>query len=449
MNSSPQSLGRNAACPCGSGRRFKACCGKGALPRASTPGTAVADVLQRALALQQCGRWAEAEELYREVLRCNPDLADAVHMLGVIHLQSANYAEALRRLHRAAELFEWKFRAVRHNLGLAIAALVAEDSAAQAQQLWEAYDEWLGQLTWRRRDDRPLVSVVLAAFDSAERIEATLESVFRQSYEAIELIVVGERSRAELRPWLVRSPYRWLVCTGRDGAAAAINEGVSRSRGEFVNLLVGSDSFASTRIETMLDAIARPGASWGFSRGRFAGSDAVQAAHDVGSPAAELTYMADGIAASDTVAMSFLSGNPARSTSALFFARSLFDELGGFREDLCRDWDFCLRASLLAEPVYVPSAEYELGAPISAGLRRAEGDDRAAEATLAIFYETALAARSPPNRFAPVPAIWGGRFFAQLLASGNASALPAAVLRDMARRVTARMPTEGNSWTQP
>jgi tetratricopeptide (TPR) repeat protein len=410
----------------------------------------VADRLQRALALQQSGSWAEAEDLYREVLRCNPDLADAAHMLGVVHLQAGNYAEALRRLHQAAELFEWKLPAVRHNLGLAIAAVLSERSSVQAQRLWEAYDDWLDRLASPQRGDHPLVSVVLAAFEPAHRIETVLESVLRQSYAAIELIVIDDGSMEKLQPGLAHSPYRWQKCVRRDCAiAAAINDAISRSRGEFVNVLVGPDRFASTRVATMVDAIARTGAAWGFSRADFVGSGASECAPNDAPPAQVLAYLADDIAARDTIGISLLSRNPALSASALFFARSLFDELGGFREHPCYVWDFCLRASILAEPVYVPSAEYELGPHGGAMRRSAEAAERAAEAMLASFYDSALATRSPANPFAPIPAIWGERFFVQLLTSGSSGALPATVLRDVALRVAAgcgpapdRLPTE-------
>ena len=440
MSSSMQPVGRNAICPCGSGRRFKACCGNSALQPASAPGGPFADQLQRALALQQSGRLAEAELVYREVLEHEPELADAMHMLGVIHLQAGNYAEALRRLYRAAELFDWRFPAVRHNLGLAIAALLIGRNEAQIQRLWEAYDGWRDGLRSGRRNVHPCVSVIVASLDHADGLETVLESVFRQSYAAIELIVVDDRSVERLRPTLARSPYRWRVrASANRGAAGAINEAVAQSTGDFVNVLVSDDRFAATRVETMVDGIARAGATWGFSRAAFVGSDGLELPPDISPRASELVYIADDVAARDTVGMSFLSRNPAPpSPSALFFARSIFDKLGGFRElPTCYDWDFCLRASLVSEPVYVPSAEYEHRLRAGNGMLQPEAAGQAAEATFAAFYDAALATQAPTNPFAPVPAVWGERFFAQVLASGHAVSLPATVLRDLSVRVAA------------
>lgn len=421
-------VARNATCPCGSGRRFKSCCGS----EASLRRPALPEELQRAMGLQQSGSLAEAERIYRDVLEREPNVADAVHMLGVIYLQSGNYADALRCLRRAAELFDWRFRAVHHNLGLAIAALLFGRNGARTQELWEAYDGWLDRLRSRRSDHRPVVSVVIAADESAGGADL-LDSVLRQSYARLEIVVAAEVSADELRPLLATGPYRWQIHPRAPGGAAAmLNDAIRRSTGEFVNVLVENDRFAPTRIEAMVDAIARAGAAWGFSRAVLSDGGSLPSGPHGASTGTELAYFADDVAARDTVGMSLLSLNAARSASGLFFARSLFDEVGGFREVPCSEWDFCLRASIVAEPVYVPSAEYRRGAP-----QPVRVDRRAAEASLERFYETALATRSPANSFAPVPAVWGERFFIQLLAGGNAETLPPAVLRDLAERAAA------------
>jgi hypothetical protein len=440
MSAPNPAVARNAACPCGSGRRFKACCGNRAGSVASAPGPELADRLQRALALQQRGDLVQAAAAYREILEHSPDLADAVHMLGVIHLQAGNYAEALRRLHQAAELFHWEFASVRHNLGLAISALLSGRNRTEVERLWKAYDGWRDDLRAERRDISPCVSIVVAGFDRAAPIEAALESVFRQSYARIELIVVDDGAVERLRPVLARSPHPWKIhAREKGGAAAAINDAVTQSSGEFVNVLVGNDRLAPTRVEAMVDAIARANAAWGFSCGTSVESDRTRPTPKALLPAFDPGYLADDIAACDTVGVSLLSRNAAVSATALFFSRALFDRLGGFREDpQCYEWDFCLRASILAEPVYVPSAEYEHLPPW--GSDKPEAHDAARQASQAIFaafYDAAVAAPRAENPFAPVPAVWGDRFYAQVLARGHATSLATTVLRDLSVRAAA------------
>jgi tetratricopeptide (TPR) repeat protein len=52
------------------------------------------EILARGLAHHQAGRLAEAEVCYREVLRIEPDHAEALHLLGVIAQQNGDYAQS-------------------------------------------------------------------------------------------------------------------------------------------------------------------------------------------------------------------------------------------------------------------------------------------------------------------------------------------------------------------
>jgi tetratricopeptide (TPR) repeat protein len=118
-------VGRNQPCPCGSGKRFKACHG------APTPlGTqrpeprdgATTAVLDAALSAQRDHRFEEARRLYREVLSHAPNHFDALHMLGVVHYQIGELEEARRYLDRANELLPGS-RALRQNRRLVATAL--------------------------------------------------------------------------------------------------------------------------------------------------------------------------------------------------------------------------------------------------------------------------------------------------------------------------------------
>ena len=60
-----------------------------------------ADSLRRAVALHQSGDLADAERLYQEVLRLQPDSFDARHLLGVLRAQQARHSEARDLIERA------------------------------------------------------------------------------------------------------------------------------------------------------------------------------------------------------------------------------------------------------------------------------------------------------------------------------------------------------------
>ena len=96
--------GRNAPCPCGSGKKYKWCCsqpggGQAARPRAAAG--EIADAFQTAIAHHQDGRLPQAEVIYRQVLQMQPNHADALHLLGVIAAQTGKYEVAADLISRA------------------------------------------------------------------------------------------------------------------------------------------------------------------------------------------------------------------------------------------------------------------------------------------------------------------------------------------------------------
>ncbi len=109
-------VGRNDACPCGSGRKFKHCCQAkearagfaAGTAQASAPPAALRERLQRLfLAAKRhfdARRWGEAIALFREIVRLDPNNPQAHHDLGMMWLFSGRPAEAAASLERAVEL---------------------------------------------------------------------------------------------------------------------------------------------------------------------------------------------------------------------------------------------------------------------------------------------------------------------------------------------------------
>ena len=96
--------GRNDPCPCGSGNKYKHCCGRlGARGGGeATVGDAPGQVnLGNSLARR--GRMAEALARYRHALALDPDLAEAHHNVGTVLLETGHLEEALASYRRAIE----------------------------------------------------------------------------------------------------------------------------------------------------------------------------------------------------------------------------------------------------------------------------------------------------------------------------------------------------------
>jgi predicted O-linked N-acetylglucosamine transferase (SPINDLY family) len=121
--------GRNDPCPCGSGRKYKQCCG--------VPGRAamvsVPQLLQSALASHQAGQLQQAEALYRQALAAAPDHPDALHLLGVLCYQSGRPEAAVDLIGRALAA-KPAFPHACLNLGIALQSLGRAGEAAAACQ---------------------------------------------------------------------------------------------------------------------------------------------------------------------------------------------------------------------------------------------------------------------------------------------------------------------------
>src|ERR1700745_337865 len=86
-------VGRNDSCSCGSGKKYKQCCGT-----LGAPATVSDDPLARAVAHLQAGRLAEAEQACQQVLAATPRHPEAIYVLGVAAERAGNLALATDRL---------------------------------------------------------------------------------------------------------------------------------------------------------------------------------------------------------------------------------------------------------------------------------------------------------------------------------------------------------------
>lgn len=89
------------------------------------------DIFRKALAQHQKGQLAEAERLYRSVLKRDPNNAECLHLLGVIHFQRGRFDEAVKLIQRAVSVAP-SFAAAHYNLGRSYEEQVALSEAAQS-----------------------------------------------------------------------------------------------------------------------------------------------------------------------------------------------------------------------------------------------------------------------------------------------------------------------------
>jgi tetratricopeptide (TPR) repeat protein len=108
--------GRNDPCPCGSGRRYKHCCGAPSVAKSEPPQPGPLEV-GALVALVNEGRPGDAERQTRLLLNSYPDAGILWKILGVVLVRQGK--EALQALRRAAELLPLDAEA-HANLGAAL-----------------------------------------------------------------------------------------------------------------------------------------------------------------------------------------------------------------------------------------------------------------------------------------------------------------------------------------
>ena len=112
-----------------------------------------------------------------------------------------------------------------------------------------------------QQSNESLVSVIIPAYNSAEFMGETLDSVFAQTYTPVEVIVIndGSRDTPELEQVLQRYSAKNLryIKQENQGAAAARNTGIRTARGEFVAFLDADDTWLPVFLEKQLELLER------------------------------------------------------------------------------------------------------------------------------------------------------------------------------------------------
>ena len=439
--------GRNSPCSCGSGKRYKDCCGR--LSRTAAPdidfSAKIAGRMSDALAAQASKNLQEAERIYREVVSMSPDVPDALHMLGVLRFEQGDCKEAASLILRALDLTAWRFGMFRYNLGL----VIAKAYFAQAERDRGRVLERLSRTSRRETRDasfaRPTVAVVVPCYNHARFVKRAIESVFSQTYRQIELVVIDDGSTDGTtdvaRSVLADSPLpcRFLA-RDNQGATATINEGIALSSATFINVLNSDDWFSDDRIALMVENVAATGAQWGFSETAYVDERDRPIDPKLDKRAGTLHAVADAAAGRATVGFSFLGGNAAISSGNFFFSRALFQRIGAFGSlRYNHDWEFALRAIRVAEPEFVPAPTYYYRLHDSNTISGAIRDGGMSEANLMLaeFFRWASTEKASANPLAPTMQTWGMYFVCSCLNNGWAGLFEPETLRRMALDIDA------------
>jgi glycosyltransferase involved in cell wall biosynthesis len=98
----------------------------------------------------------------------------------------------------------------------------------------------------------PTVSVIIPAYNRADYIRETVESVLSQTYSDYEVIVINDGSTDQteeaLRPWIEDGSIRY-VWQENQGEAASRNHAMRLAKGKYFAFLDSDDLFLPTKLE--------------------------------------------------------------------------------------------------------------------------------------------------------------------------------------------------------
>ena len=113
-------------------------------------------------------------------------------------------------------------------------------------------------------NEKPLVSVIVAAYNVEPYIEGALDSVCRQTWQNLEIIVVDDGSTDKTGALAERCAQKdgriRVIHTENHGVSAARNEGLEHVTGEYVGFVDGDDRAHPMMYEAMVRGILASGA---------------------------------------------------------------------------------------------------------------------------------------------------------------------------------------------
>lgn len=430
---------RNQSCPCGSGLRFKECHGKKGAVGATQPdpaGERRAELMARALAHRQAYRYDDAVRDYEAALEQDPTRHDARYMLADLWRERGDRGRAKAHIVEALDRTAWKSALYRRFLS----ALLSDEAPAGADPV-PGPGGLAGPASRAKAvsPDTPLVTVVVPCRNHATYVEAALQSVFRQTYRRVELVVIDDGSddgsADAIRRCLAESPFSHrFVARERRGAPETVNEAAGLATGAFICLQNSDDFMHEDRLRRMVANIAGAGAPWGFSSTECVDPDGnyIDPLHN--RYVYDLCCAVGDALAAPTIGFALLKQNIAASSGNLFISSDLFRMLGGFQAYRhVHAWDFCLRALQLAEPVFVREAVYfkrlHRSNQVSATLVAVQTE---ATEVCRRYVQWGCTAGQCISPVAPCVARWPTEFRKAVLESGLADLVDAPTLRRLA-----------------
>ena len=221
-----------------------------------------------------------------------------------------------------------------------------------------------------KRQNMPLISVVIPVYNGEKTIAETIESVLNQSFSNFEIVVINDGSQDSTLDVIasIQDPRIKIFSYPNAGLSASRNRGISQSSGEFIAFLDADDLWTPDKLEAQLTALQEnPNAAVAYSW-----TDFIDETSQFLKPGPHFTISGD-------VYAELLRGNFLANGSNPLIRRQALIKVGSFDVSFSgvADWELYLRLATHYHFVAVPSPQilYRLSAnSMSTNLFKQEAD---------------------------------------------------------------------------
>ncbi len=184
----------------------------------------------------------------------------------------------------------------------------------------------------------PLVSVVIPAYNAAQTLKATVQSVFEQTVQDFEIIIVDDGSKDDTVAVArsIEDSRVKVVAQANGGAAAARNAGIKSAKGKYVAMLDADDLWMPHKLERQLAV---------FDSEKDV--NAVQSGVYYVNDNLEVISVRPCFESKDVLLETLLFQNLPGLMSTLIVERAVFDKIGylNTRLVILEDWELAIRLS--------------------------------------------------------------------------------------------------------
>jgi len=121
----------------------------------------------------------------------------------------------------------------------------------------------------------PIISVILTSYNHERYIRDAIESILGQTYQNFELIIIDDNSTDNTMKIIngFNDPRIITITQNHTGPSMSFNEGLIKSRGDYIAFMSGDDISLENRLEIQLDQIKSNNADIIFSQPTLINSD--------------------------------------------------------------------------------------------------------------------------------------------------------------------------------